>query len=219
MNKIFEFTDANGIYDKCIYASIAHAIMVGKYTLLSGGISWNEKNYLFQNMEGIRGVISFLDNTIVCGIQDEENNIQGENDIENRLLKDAEVGIINIVKKEIFPYLLLETDNDSIPAVSAMFWGQNVNIYSNISEKDIMYKSDNILLPYLYKENDMKRYWSEYYEMSQEQEQLIEELFQNKKVNRSFSLSYLQMEKIKRWFGDKITYCKQCMDEIGITFN
>ncbi len=33
--------------------------MVGKYTLLSDEISWDGTSFLFQNMEGTRGVISF----------------------------------------------------------------------------------------------------------------------------------------------------------------
>lgn len=43
-----------------------------------------------------------------------------------------------------------------------------------------MHKSDNILLPYLYEENDMKKYWRDYYEMNQEQWQIVEELYLKK---------------------------------------
>ena len=51
MNTIFEFTDRTSVYSKCIFASICHAVMVGKYTLLSDEISWDGTNFLFQNME------------------------------------------------------------------------------------------------------------------------------------------------------------------------
>ena len=57
MNTIFEFTDRTSVYSKCIFASICHAVMVGKYTLLSDEISWDGTSFLFQNMEGTRGVI------------------------------------------------------------------------------------------------------------------------------------------------------------------
>ena len=33
MNTIFEFTDRASVYSKCIFASICHAVMVGKYDL------------------------------------------------------------------------------------------------------------------------------------------------------------------------------------------
>lgn len=59
MNKIFEFTSYEILYKRCIMASIAHAIMVGKYDLLASEQSWDGMNYNFQNREGIRGVFSF----------------------------------------------------------------------------------------------------------------------------------------------------------------
>ena len=45
-------------------------------------------------MEGTRGVISFSEKNFLCGIQSEENYLEGENNIENTLLKDAELDII-----------------------------------------------------------------------------------------------------------------------------
>jgi len=96
MNTIFEFTDRTSVYSKCIFASICHAVMVGKYTLLSDEISWDGTSFLFQNMEGTRGVISFSEKNFLCGIQSEENYLEGENNIENTLLKDAELDIIYI---------------------------------------------------------------------------------------------------------------------------
>lgn len=49
-----------------------------------------------------------------------------------------------------------------------------------MNEKEFMHKSDNILLPYLYEEKDMKKYWRDYYEMNQEHEQIVEELYLKK---------------------------------------
>lgn len=40
------------------------------------------------------------------------------------MLKDAELDIIYRVRGEIFPYLLVENDGDDIPAISAIFWGE-----------------------------------------------------------------------------------------------
>ena len=78
MNTIFEFTDRTSVYSKCIFASICHAVMVGKYTLLSDEISWDGTSFLFQNMEGTRGVISFSEKNFLCGIQSEENYLEGD---------------------------------------------------------------------------------------------------------------------------------------------
>ena len=192
MNTIFEFTDRTSVYSKCIFASICHAVMVGKYTLLSDEISWDGTSFLFQNMEGTRGVISFSEKNFLCGIQSEENYLEGENNIENTLLKDAELDIIYRVREEIC---------------------------SDMNEKEFMHKSDNILLPYLYEEKDMKKYWRDYYEMNQEHEQIVEELYLKKMTNDSFLLDAVQKEKLMEWFGEEITYCKQSLEEIGIMFD
>lgn len=218
MNIIFEFTDKTRLYSKCIYASICHAVMVGKYTLLSDEISWDGTNFLFQDMEGIRGVMSFSNNIFLCGIQNEKNYLKGENNIESILLKDAGLDVISGIRKEIFPYLLVESDEGDIPAISAVFWGEE-KIYSNMSEKEFMYKSDNILLPYFYEERDMKKCWRDYYEMNKEQEQIVDELYLKKMANSSFLLNTVQKEKLNKWFGEKRVYCERSLGEIGIMFD
>lgn len=218
MNIIFEFTDKTRLYSKCIYASICHAVMVGKYTLLSDEISWDGTNFLFQDMEGIRGVMSFSNNIFLCGIQNEKNYLKGENNIESILLKDAGLDVISGIREEVFPYLLVESDEGDIPAISAVFWGEE-KIYSNMSEKEFMYKSDNILLPYFYEERDMKKCWRDYYEMNKEQEQIVDELYLKKMANSSFLLNTVQKEKLNKWFGEKRVYCERSLGEIGIIFD
>ncbi len=218
MNLIFGFTDKIKIYSKCIYASVCHAVMVGKYTLLSDEISWDGTNFLFQNMEGIRGVISFSEKKFLCGIQNEKKYMRGENNIENTLLKDAELDVICRIREEIFPYLLVENDGEGIPAISAIFWGEE-KIYSDMSEKEFMNISDNILLPYLYGEKDMKKYWRDYYEMNKEHEQIVEEIYLKKMSNGSFLLDIVQKEKLKKWFGENIAFCEQSLEEIGVMFD
>ena len=66
MNIIFNFLNYALLYEKCMMASVAHAIMVGKYDLLSAEQSWDGLNYNFKNMGGIRGVISFTDDRYIC---------------------------------------------------------------------------------------------------------------------------------------------------------
>ena len=140
-------------------------------------------NFLFQNTEGTRGVISFSEKDFLCGIQNERNCVIGENGIENILLEDAGSDVIRRAREEIFPYLLVENNGDSVPAVSAVFWGEE-KIYSSMAEREFMYNSDNILLPYLYDERDMKKYWRDYYEMNREQEQMVEELYLKKMADK-----------------------------------
>lgn len=83
----FYFFEKNDLYKKCLYASIAHAVMTGKYPLLSDEIAWDGKNYLFQNMQGVRGVIAFYESGFVCSILNEKGYIAGHDKvIHNKLL-------------------------------------------------------------------------------------------------------------------------------------
>lgn len=87
MYKIFNFMTLQNLYERCIFASVSHAIMNGKYPNLAVEHSWDGRNYSFQNLEGIRGTISFGDNIFVCMIQSEDNFITGEDKLLFNFLK------------------------------------------------------------------------------------------------------------------------------------
>ena len=65
----------------------------------------------------------------------------------------------------------------------------------------------------------MKNYWRDYYEMNQEQEKIVEELFLKKMENERVLLDFVQKEKLIKLFGEKIIYCKQSLEEMGIMFD
>ena len=51
MNVVFDFLKYNTLYERCVMASVTHAIMVGKYNLLASEQSWDGVNYNFQCVE------------------------------------------------------------------------------------------------------------------------------------------------------------------------
>ncbi|WP_026652755.1 hypothetical protein [Butyrivibrio proteoclasticus] len=212
MKQIFSFTNKNEIYKKCIYAAIAHAVMVGKYDLLSEEISWDGENYLFQNMSGVRGVISFNDGIFACGIQNLHSNYLTL----EKSVDECDDSIKLLFENEINPYLLLEEGNKKQAAISALFWGDENRIYSCCEEAEFMEKSDNVLLPYLYEFDDLKRYWSDYYELNGDQRELIDKLFERRLENESFSLDMDVKEKLSNWFGEKHVLCLKAFKELGI---
>lgn len=211
MNTIFSFTNRNEIYKKCLYASIAHAVMVGKYYLLSEEISWDGCNYLIQNMEGVKAVFAFTKKLLVCAVQNEKDFIGGEKNITKTLLDTSKKELIEVAESEIFPYFLLDDEEASLTAI---FWESNDAFLSCIDEKELMKKTDSILLPYLYEMEDCIKYWKNYYEASDEQMDFIHSLF-DKRINESnFSLSDSDLQKLKFWFGDNANYCKEAFQEI-----
>ena len=99
MNVVFDFLKYNTLYERCVMASVTHAIMVGKYNLLASEQSWDGVNYNFQNMEGVRGVISFIEGDYICVTQ---NNDENEDDIEQRvleLLRGANAKILKLAEE------------------------------------------------------------------------------------------------------------------------
>lgn len=217
MNTIFKFTNRNEFYKKCIYASIAHAVMVGRYDLLTDEISWDGNNYLFQNMEGTRGVFSFSDEGVVCALQNEEQYIEGVSKIYEKMLDSTDKKLLKITEEEIIPYFLVDDDN-SIPGLTSLFWSFNDSFLSLMSEEIIMKSSSNILLPYLYEFDDLKKYWRDYYEADGEQMNLINSIFEKRMISNSFSIEADIVNKLKDWFGENHALCRQALAEIGIYY-
>jgi hypothetical protein len=216
MNTIFEFLDYNTLYNRCVMASVAHAVMAGEYGFLSAGQSWDASNYNFQDMEGVRGVISFAEDKYICVIQN--NNIYEPYTDQHvsEILNGADAKIIDLANKEALQYMLIEHNGKTVPFISAAFWGSEGMNYSAQSEEQILRISENIIMPFLYSENDAKMYWKDYYEMTKEQTRLTEEIF-NRRINTDgkLVLAVDEINKLKEWFGD-IGECIESFQELEI---
>ncbi len=133
MNRIFEFTKPDNM---CILASIAHAIMNGEYSFLSSEQSWDGMNYSFQDMEGVRGTISFCNDILVCLIRNDDEYIMGEDKISDKFFHGADKEILELAKREAMQYLLLEERGTIMPAVSAAFWGDKFYFFQISPKKN-----------------------------------------------------------------------------------
>lgn len=219
MERIFTFTDTEILYNRCILASIAHAIMVGEYDLLSAEQSWDGSDYLFQNMEGVRGVISFKDDYFVCVIQNCKEYISNEKEIVDKLLNGADRYIQELAKNNALQYLLTDDENPPQPSASAIFWGTGNMIFSEYHEQQVIEISDNIILSYLYNESDAIKYWSDYYEMTMEQYELMLEIYRRKVwIKGQLILESSIKNKLFLWFGDNAAECISSFKEMNILF-
>jgi hypothetical protein len=216
-HQIFDFTSSEKIFWKCVFSSVCHAVMTGQYTLLSGEIGWDGKKYLFQNMENIRGVISFEGNVFLCGIQNIEDYIGGRENIEKMLLTGAGDEVVTQAREEVFPYLLIEEEETAIPAVSAVCWRSSEKILSAVSENEFMAKSDRAMLPFLYEDHDVKIYWRDYYEMSGAQEKLVQDIFEKMLAGSAPWLSPEQENQLISWYGENAKHCRELLDEIPVS--
>lgn len=216
MNNIFGFLDYDILYRRCMLASIAHAIMVGKYNLLTAEQSWDHGNYNFQNMEGVRGVISFKKGTYICVIQNSADYDRFIAQLSPNVLYGAEKKFIDLAKEEALQYMLIEHNDKKAPFISTAFWGDEKINYSNHSEKQIIEISEKLIMPFLYSEVDAKKYWIDYYEMSDEQTCLMESIYERRiNIKGRIRLTSDEKSKLREWFGD-INDCMESFQEVGI---
>ncbi|MDE7203124.1 MAG: hypothetical protein K2O91_14760 [Lachnospiraceae bacterium] len=218
MKKVFHGFNRDILYRRCLLGSIAHAIMVGEYNLLSAAQSWDGQNYNFMDFEGVRGVISFAKNQYICVIQNTEKWITGKNEILSKLLSGAEQGICDLAVNEALLYLLVEGEGCDIPAATAAFWGDAQNTYSNMEEEDLLEDSQQSIVPFICSEQEAKEYWIADYEMKPGQIALMEEIYDQKiHADSKLILDQSIKDKLISWF-DNIDECIESFSEMGIYF-
>ena len=215
MKEIFKNFNYSNLYKKCIMSSIAHAIMVGNYDLLSSEQSWDGFNYNFQNMEGTRGIISFGKEVYVCLVQ---NNVEYKKYNEyyiSELFDGIEETTFALVK-EALQYMLVDYNGYVVPVISTAFWGNRNSNFSNQSEEEIIKLSEEVIVPFLYNENDAKKYWKNYYEMTNEQVRMMEEIY-SRRINLKGNLKLTSYEraKLEEW-SDNIDECIESFKELHI---
>lgn len=216
MNIVFDFLNYASLYEKCVLASVVHAIMVGEYDLLSAEQSWDGLNYNFQNMEGVRGVISFAEDRYICVVQ---NDAMYENYAEHHvseLLHGAETKMTDLAQDEALQYMLVDHKGKTVAFISAAFWGDKEINYSNLSEEQIIKISEGTVMPFLYNQNDAKMYWKDYYEMTNEQIEFAEDLCKRRIFTKGkMKLAKNEIDQLKEWFDD-ISECIESFRELDI---
>lgn len=218
IKKVFHNLNRDILYRRCLLGSIAHAIMVGEYDLLSAAQSWDGQNYNFMDFEGVRGTISFAENQYVCVIQNVENWMTGEKEIFSKLLNGAAQEICDLAKNEALLYLLVEGNGGNVPAATVAFWGDAQNTYSNMGEKNILSNSHQSIEPFICSEEEAREYWIADYEMKPEQVALMEEIYAQKiHADSKLILDHSIKEKLISWFDD-IDECIDSFSEMDIYF-
>ena len=207
----------NDIYNGCLIASLAHAIMTNVYPELSYEQSWDGANYSIQNSSGIRGTITFEKDFCVGAIRnDTACSISAESIRE--YMRSFPSNVVQKAYNEALQYLLLEKDGIVSPYVTSIFWADNNALY--FEEKIIGHiKEDfalleNILLP---TKMALKK-WQEYYDMDSNAIELISFLYQHK-INDFTSMIKLNEKQRKLIPGACInSQCIESLKELNIVF-
>jgi len=210
------------LWEGCILAAIAHAIMVSEYPELYSEHSWDEMNYNMQDLAGCKGTITFFEGGLVAVFQSIEHINFKDYKLDNTIefLKGADQKVIKIANEEALQYVLEDVEGNVIPVISSAFWATGDEIYSNLSWNEIIKNGGYILKNQLQPIDDAILSWSEYYDMNEEQMKLTKILHKRKLIagNEEIKLTDEEKSILIRLYGDDLEECIESLSEIKIYF-
>lgn len=207
----------NHIYKTTIIASIAHAIMVATYPELSYEHSWDGFNYNFNNGEGDKMTLSFINGICVGGIFSNDSGYIKNLD---RYLTNAPQEIKKIFIEETSQYFLENIDGNVTPILSTVFWLEVDNINLIETYEDFQSNGGYVLESFSLDIEDFFSKCEEYYEMNLKQLKLLKSLSE-KKLNKIKMMIPLTEQEISMIGGDKEYWyeSKESFEEINIYMN
>lgn len=209
------------LWQGCILASIAHAIMVAYYPELSNEHSWDGINYNIQDSEGVRGTITF--NSEYCiGAFRNENSDRIKKINNAKQAKEYFVGapkeVVNLAENEAFQYLLENVEGEIVPIITTAFWGVGENIFTIDSLKEMNNNGVFLLERQLMDLDRSIESWTEYYDMSSQQCDLLKKIFK-KRINQKvgdITLSRDDIQQIGTSDIDGLEESRISFKEIGL---
>lgn len=204
------------IFNGCLIASIAHAVMTNVYPELSYEQSWDGENYSIQNSSGLRGTISFEKEYCIGAVRNENFGAIIGGDCIQKYMRHFPLNVINKAHEETLQYLLLERDGIVAPYVTSVFWADHTTIHFADSCADSIKKDfvlfENLMLP----EEIVINKWTEYYGMDSKAIELINGLYPMK-AKDFFSVIKLSERQRNLIPGSYINKeCAEALKELNI---
>ena len=172
------------LYDACLYSSLAHAVANAKNPLFAYAQSWDGINYSFHHGSS-RGTITFdLSNKILAGaIRDEKSKriswYPKFKAIE--LFNEAPDFAKVLASDEAFEYLLDEINGIIAPVITTAFWNEGDHIILCERKNDFSSNGGELIVNILVSMSELRAFWKEQYELTAQELELADDLFQWKK--------------------------------------
>lgn len=168
------------LWEGCILASIAHAIMVAHYPELSHEQSWDDINYNVQDSSGTRGTITFHPNYLVGAFRNDYSERVSEYIDALDYFNDAPEEVNALSINEALQYLLDEIEGKTVPVITTAFWGNSDGIYSKDNFEEFIENGGFLIERQVTDIETAINEWKEYYEMSESQINLLRSVFERK---------------------------------------
>lgn len=208
------------IWNGCILASIAHAIMVAQYPELSYEHSWDGENYNIVDGSGGRGTITFKGKYLVGAFRNDDFTRTDTPAID--LFMGAPEEVLEIAKSETLEYLLEEDEDGTVsPSITTAFWGDNNTIVSIDNIVKIVQGGGYLLERQLMESDSAFESWQDYYEMTSEQVELLKSIY-DRKVNNpdeNITLTKREIEIVGAESPEGLSECMASFEEIGVYWN
>lgn len=212
---------SKGLWEGCIIASVAHAIMVAHYPEVSSEHSWDHLNYNTQNSEGSRGTITFTDEICIGAFRNDLCNRASKiRDPIQSFFTSASDHVIDIAKQETLQYLLINYNGTPTPHITSAFWIIDDTYYSEDNTKEMFENGGHLLERQVMDNESGMIAWKEYYDMSLEQVDLLKDVTKTK-LSQPKEKIILEKNKLKAIGTDDIEgleESKVSFSEIGIFF-
>jgi hypothetical protein len=206
------------LWEGCILASIAHAIMVANYLELSNEQSWDGINYNVQDSSGTGGTITFHPNYLVGAFRNDYSERVSENRVALDFFKDAPQEVNVLASNETLQYLLDEIDGDAVPVITTAFWGNKDGFYSNDNFEDFIENGGFLIERQATDIEASIKEWKEGYEMSESQINLLRYIFERKISDPAgeIVLTESEIKMIQADDEDALNESRISFEELGI---
>lgn len=213
------YTTHNILLQGCLLSSIAHAIMTNVYPELAYEVSWDRNNFSMQDSFGVRGTITFRENTCVGAIRNESSSvIFGDQAILDRI-KSFPKKLIEIAQSDTLQYLLEDNQGVIAPAVTSMFWCDSQGLHWMSKDSAEFERDFSLFYTCALPQNKAIEALTQYYEMDTPSLTLLQDLYAQKRASfaKEIYLTDAQRDKIP---GDILTTeCQESFAEINIFIN
>lgn len=181
------------LWDGCLLAGIAHAIMVGEYPIMANEHSWDGLNYSVQDSSGQRGTVSFKDDCCVAAFRNDNSKRMSDSIDIKKYFKGADALIVQLANEEALQYLLDEVNGEVKPVITTAFWGRE-NLITNDTIEGMMENGGNLLEAQVCGIPAAVQYWKDIYKMNDNQIKLMLSLYKKKSAMPNQTITLLKEE-------------------------
>lgn len=160
-------------------AAIGHAIMTAHYPELAHEHSWDGQSYSAQDSQGTRCTVTFSGDRCIAGFRDDRINRNGLTRA-LEFFRGASPEILQLAESETLQYLLELIDGRPTPSITAAFWIEGNELCAAEPFETVVKNGAFLLHNQMQDEAAAMEAWAEYWEMSDEQLNLLTSLYQQK---------------------------------------